>query len=100
MMRGVALLTSATAASAYLPDFHCPHGIPAWRQPSSTALDGAWLTNATLRERALEVTPIMPDVVQVDLDLPPEERWLAVGQRYANVSYVIEDYFEEFLPKV
>ena len=34
----------------------------------------------------------------VDLDLPPAERWLEIGQHYANQSDLIIEYFESMLP--
>ncbi|KAJ8599077.1 hypothetical protein CTAYLR_007609 [Chrysophaeum taylorii] len=63
--------------------FECPHGRP-------------WLVDET---RPLLGSSRSPGRVSVDLDLPPSQRWVAVGEAYRNQSYLITEYFLEFLPE-
>mmetsp|Transcript_11988 Transcript_11988/g.38146 ORF Transcript_11988/g.38146 Transcript_11988/m.38146 type:complete len:423 (-) Transcript_11988:148-1416(-) len=91
MMR-VAQIATATAWISALESglaWECPHGRP-------LAQSSEWMASARAAKTATEFRS--PDRVTVDLDLPPEERWVAVGEQYRNQSSLIVEYFEQYLP--
>jgi len=62
----------------------------------------AWTVDETLRENFVEDAKergFIPPVVEVNLDLPASERWVHVGELYANKSYLVKEYFESLLPE-
>ena len=58
-----------------------------------------WLSDAPLRKRTLERTsrPAAPPRFRLDLDLPPEERWLEIAAVFRPKAYIIHDYLKSSL---
>ena len=46
----------------------------------------------------LQRVPTTPTRHTVNLDLPPDQRWLEIGRTFANQSDLIIQYFESVLP--
>ena len=86
------LLLSARSAVAQRPgQTPCVHGKPG--RP--------WTEDAELREETLarlDHNRSTPSRWQVNLDLPPEERWRHVAEHYAPQAHLIHDYLASNLP--
>ena len=94
-------LSSATA-------WQCKHGKP--QHPwSSVGLSSSaetssppWTENASLKSSFLKTVGdregFVPARETVNLDLPPIERWVALGQKYSSQKDLIIQYFEDLLP--
>jgi len=72
--------------------YSCPHG-----KSVKTSAPG-WIQNDHLHKVNDGRIPKQPARHTVDLDLPPAERWVEVGQYYADKSDLIIEYFESMLP--
>eukprot|EP00618_Florenciella_parvula_P017955 CAMPEP_0119509216 /NCGR_PEP_ID=MMETSP1344-20130328/28571_1 /TAXON_ID=236787 /ORGANISM="Florenciella parvula, Strain CCMP2471" /LENGTH=430 /DNA_ID=CAMNT_0007546029 /DNA_START=81 /DNA_END=1373 /DNA_ORIENTATION=- len=70
----------------------CSHG------KSVKTSSPSWINNQELKDVNDGRIPVTPARHTVDLDLPPAERWLEIGQHYANQSDLIIEYFESMLP--
>ena len=92
MARVAALLLLAAAlapTAAQLPGQKpCVHGKPGW------LADGALRDGAMARAAA---PPAAPSKWRLDLDLPPEERWLEIAAHFAPKAYIIHDYLASSL---
>eukprot|EP00633_Aureoumbra_lagunensis_P007336 CAMPEP_0197322882 /NCGR_PEP_ID=MMETSP0891-20130614/70173_1 /TAXON_ID=44058 ORGANISM="Aureoumbra lagunensis, Strain CCMP1510" /NCGR_SAMPLE_ID=MMETSP0891 /ASSEMBLY_ACC=CAM_ASM_000534 /LENGTH=433 /DNA_ID=CAMNT_0042815389 /DNA_START=1 /DNA_END=1302 /DNA_ORIENTATION=- len=91
------LLSSGFVAEARLPKHQCRHGAP-WKFDDAETY-GDWLMDADLIRETLSESWSIPNREKINLDLPPEQRWLEIGAKYANQSYKIVEYFETFLPE-
>jgi hypothetical protein len=107
-MRSCAAALVAVAAAVLLPPptVHaqkpgkppCVHGKP----PSSLS----WVDDAALEQRTMSRLDgpsgggAAPPRYKLNLDLPPDERWLEIGGLFRSKSYIIHDYLANSLSKM
>lgn len=88
-LRLVLLGSLTVVACAQLPGQKpCVHGKPGWTE------DEELRASAMARSTAPAVTPSQ---FRLNLDLPPEERWLEIAAHFAPKAYIIHDYLASSL---
>lgn len=90
MLLQILLLSAAIVANG----LQCGHKVN-----STLTTTIPWTQNESLMETVRETKGVVPPTVVVDLDLPERERWVHVGQAYANRSDLIKEYFESLIPE-
>lgn len=84
----VLLASFAPLACAQLPGQKpCVHGKPGWADDEEL--------RASAMARATHATA--PSQFRLNLDLPPEERWLEIAAHFAPKAYIIHDYLASSL---
>mmetsp|Transcript_11617 Transcript_11617/g.25399 ORF Transcript_11617/g.25399 Transcript_11617/m.25399 type:complete len:442 (+) Transcript_11617:39-1364(+) len=58
-----------------------------------------WMDSPENRLRAEEKYPRAPKEFVVNLDLPQEERWKEIGEKYADKSFLLVEYLRRNLPR-
>jgi N-acylethanolamine-hydrolysing acid amidase len=92
MVRTLALLLIPTVVFAQ-QHYQCTHGKSGVSTP-----EPSWTANKELEDVNDGRWPKTPARHTVNLDLPASERWLEIGQFYADQSDLIIEYFESMLP--
>lgn len=64
-----------------------------------SANGGSWVTNTALKLSSEKKVPVTPPKVTINLDLPPEQRWVEVAGRYKDKAPEVIAYLEEYIPK-
>ena len=92
LLAALGLVLAAQPAAGQLPgQKSCVHGKPG---------DGAWTADAALQasaEATVAAGSAAPAVYKLNLDLPPEERWLEIAKVFAPKAYIIHDYLANSL---
>jgi len=58
-----------------------------------------WTDNQKLRDHATQKVPTTVPRKVINLDLPPMERWTALGAEYKSKAPAVIEYLENFVPK-